>query len=96
MPNSNSVGDILHVAGVRLRVTGSGNLKMSMRSLDDEVVVNLVPTAMLATTSKEPFTLTNYLNQRGQLKVGTTSFDNYFVISKMVIFTKPIYSGYPQ
>ena len=93
---TSSAGEILHVGGVRLRVVGSGSLQMSMRSLDDEVIVNLYPTILQTTTSKEPFTLTNYSNQRGQLKVGTVLFDEYFVVSKIVIFTKALYSGYPQ
>lgn len=91
-----SQGDILHIAGVRLRVTGSGNLKMSLRSLDDEVVEDLEPTVMQSATSREPFTLANYISQRGQIKVGTTGIDETFVISKIVIFTKLLYSDYPQ
>lgn len=94
MPSS--IGDILHIGGVRLRVVGDGDLKMSLRSLDDTLIVNLTPTIMVNTTNREPFTLSNYMNQRGQLKVGVTGFEESFVISKIVIFTKLIYSGYPQ
>lgn len=89
-------GSILHFAGTRLRVTGSGNLKLSLNSLQNVNVATLTPIPMADPTSREPVVLANFINQRGQLKFGTTVINEVFNISRIVIFVKPIWTGYPQ
>lgn len=89
-------GEIYHFGGVRLRVTGVGNLKLSLRSLDDITVSNLAVYVMSPTSDREKLILANYKDQRGQIKISTTSFGETFNVSKMILFVKPIWSGYPQ
>lgn len=96
MTNKSSQGDILHFAAARLRVTGSGTLKLSLHSLDDIKVVTMSSVIMASATNIEPLKLTNYTNQRGQLVGTTTGINEVFNISKIVIFVKTLYSGYPQ
>ena len=96
MPKSQSDGSILHFNAARLRVTGSGNLRLSFRSLDDVNVQTLTPLAMQATTNREPTVLANYIDQLGSLRFETTAINERFAISKIVIFVRPYGSGYPQ
>ena len=78
-----------------MRVTGSASLKMSLRSLDDVNVSDLVPFTLAATTNIEPTQLANVSEQRCLLKVGTTEIGEYFNISKIVIFVKPVATQLP-
>lgn len=96
MGKSSSSSDILHFGAVRLRVTGAGILEQSLRSLDDINIVNMSDLDMQAATNREPLTLTNYIDQRGQYKLGTVRINETFEISKIVIFVKQLYTGYPQ
>lgn len=88
-------GDVLHCNAVRLRVIGSGNLLPSLWSLDNVRNVDLFPHPMSYTTNREPIVLANFNEQRIQLKVMTTQINETFMITKMVIFVKPVAEGYP-
>jgi len=92
----NSVGELLHFNAVRLRVTGSGNLQLSFKSLDDVNVSQLVDLPMVAATNKEPTVLANYIDQLGCLEFKTTEINETFAICKIVIFVREVASGYPQ
>lgn len=96
MAKSGLAGEILHAAAVRLRVTGSGNLKVFLRSLDNTRNVQLTSIPMSATTNREPTVIANFQEQRIQLELRTTEIDEGFTISRIVIFVKPIAEGYPQ
>jgi hypothetical protein len=94
--SSNFIGEVLHFNAVRLRVTGSGNLQLFLRSLDDTNNIQLSSVPMLSTTNIEPTVLANFIDQRGQLEIRTTEIDEVFTVSKIIIFIKPIASGYPM
>lgn len=95
-PKSQFVGEILHFNAARLRVTGSGSLKLYLRSLD-EVKSSTLPTiTMAATNNIEPTVLADYIDQMGYLEFGTTEINETFIVCKIVIFVKPVASGYPQ
>jgi hypothetical protein len=98
MAKSSSQGDILHFGAVRLRVIGVGELDLSLHSLDEGNVSTLVPYDMTPsiTSYREKVILANYIDQRGQLVLSTDSKDEIFEISKIVIFVKQLYTGYPQ
>jgi hypothetical protein len=51
---------------------------------------------MQAATNKEPVVLSNFTDQRVQLELKTTELNEVFNISKIVIFAKPVATGYPQ
>jgi hypothetical protein len=95
--NSGFTGELVHFGTIRMRATGSGNLQLFMHSLDDTLNSNtLTPIALQATTNREPTTLANFIDQYGQLEIKTTVIDETFEISKIIIFIKPVSSGYPQ
>ncbi len=79
-----------------MRVVGSGNLDLQFRSMDDVNTQTLTPTVMSTATNREPTTLSNFRDQRGQLRFSVNAINEYFNISKIVIFIKPYQTGYPQ
>ncbi len=87
--------NITHFGGVRMRVNGSGNLRMKFQSLDNIKQLDLVPFIMSGTTDKEPFRLANFVSQRGKLKVSTTAINETFKINRIIIYVKPIYTSFP-
>lgn len=84
-----------HIVGVRLRVTGSGNLQLSLTDYDDIQTQNLVDLPMQATTRIEPTRLANFQSQRIRLVGQTTEIDEYFDIHRIVIYAKPVAVEYP-
>lgn len=88
-------GDVLHSNALRLRVTGSGNLEIYLRSLDNVRNTQLRSHSMSSTTNVEPIVLANFQEQRIQLELRTMLIDEVFTISRIVIFVKPVAEGYP-
>ena len=89
------IGEILHCVAVRGRITGTGNLRLFLHSLDEEDTVELDPVAMQATTGIEPTKIANFGSQRIQLEFRTTEIDERFLITKLYVFIKPTATGYP-
>lgn len=89
-------GELIHFHVVRMRVVGSGNLKLTLHSLDDIENQDLADTPLVAGTNREPTTLANFIQQRAQLEIRTTELGDFFNISSIIIFIKPVATGYPQ
>lgn len=89
-------GEVLHFTVVRYRVTGSGNLKTTLKSLSDVSTDPLADLAMQAATDVEPVMLANFTNQRACLDIRTTQINESFNISKIIVFIKPVATSYPQ
>lgn len=89
-------GEILHFNAVRMRVTGIGDLLQTMSSLDGVNTFAMIPFSMVPSTNRELTTLSNLNDQRGQFIIETEDIDEYFIISKIVIYVKPVATGYPQ
>lgn len=87
---------IHHVAAVRMRVVGSGNLTMALHSLDDIQITTLTPFAMAATTYIEPTRLANFKSQRILLRFGVNEIDEWFKIQRIIIYVKPVETSYPS
>ena len=98
MPAKKSVGEevINHYGAVRLRVTGSAILQMSLLSLDETQSNVLVPVALNSTTNIEPNRLSNFTQQRAKLMIQTTNLNEVFLISKIIIFIKPVAKSWPE
>ena len=86
---------INHYGLVRMRLNGSGNLRMRLLSLDEVKSVTLSPFVMEDPAYIEPTRLANFTQQRAQLEISTTAIDEYFVISKIIIFVKQTATSYP-
>jgi hypothetical protein len=87
--------NISHFAAIRIRITGTGNLKMQVSSLDAIRSKTLVPLVMQSTNRIIPTRLVNFTEQRASFELKTTEIDEKFRINRIVIFTKEIFSSYP-
>ena len=87
--------NIVHFNGVRMRVVGSGNLLMSLYSLDDVRSFTLVPFTLASTTRFEPFRLANFMEQRASLEIKTTAINEWFRINRVLVYAKPTFVDYP-
>ena len=95
MPKGGNGELINHFNAVRLRLVGDGELKLSWFSLNDEIEQELLSLPMVEGTAREPTRISNFKQQRASLRISTTEFDEYFKIYRIVIFIKPIASGFP-
>ena len=83
--SSRSEEVINHYGAVRLRVTGSASLQMTLFSLDETQSNVLVPVTIQAATNVEPNRLSNFTQQRAKLQIKTTGLGEIFQISKIII-----------
>lgn len=89
--------DLIHVGPIRFRVNGSGNLRLSLYTLDNEKSITCPnPIVMQTTTRIEPTKLFNIITQRVKLKLSTTEINEYFKINRVVIFAKVVFTDYPR
>lgn len=90
------MSNINHFGAIRLRVTGSGNLKTTFFSLDE---VNSDPQAsitMSSTTAVEPTIDANFTEMRAKLRIETTAIDETFQISKIIVYVKKVGTSFPK
>jgi hypothetical protein len=86
--------NVNHYAGIRVRVTGNCNLIPTYLSLDDVKTKTLVSIVVGANTGKEPFQLGGFVSQRAYLTLETQKVGEVFRINRVVIFAKPLWTGY--
>ena len=86
---------ISHFAAIRVRVTGVGDLKMEVFSLDDIRSKTLVPLTMATQTRIIPTRLVNFMEQRACFELKTTAIDEKFRINRIIIFMKETFTSYP-
>jgi hypothetical protein len=84
-----------HVVGVRMRITGSGNLDMVLRDLDNVRTYPMEPFVMASATRIEPTRLANFQSQRIQLHGSVDEIDEWFWIRRIIIFAKSVVVEYP-
>lgn len=94
--HDNSEGDLLHFGAVRLRVNGFGNLQFIFGSLDDVHTSQLANLALASVTNIEPLQLSNFTEQRASLTLTTTNINEWFFVSKIILFVKPVATSIPQ
>jgi hypothetical protein len=87
--------NISHFAAIRVRVSGIGNLRMKVSSLDDVRSKPLVPFIMSLTSRIIPTRLVNFNEQRASFEFKTTEIDERFRVNRIVIYSKEIYTSYP-
>lgn len=96
MAKSDFTGELLHFHVVRMRAIGTGNLQLHLHSLDDIHNARLTDIAMIPATNREPTILANFTDQAGQLELKTVEMGEVFTVSRIMIYIKPVASGYPQ
>jgi hypothetical protein len=84
-----------HIVAVRMRVTGSGNLKLTLTDLNQIQTKSLLDIPMQTATRIEPIRLANFQSQRTRLEGGTTEINEVFTINRIIIFAKPVAVEYP-
>ena len=84
-----------HYGLIRLRVNGAGDLKQTLYSLDDVKSNVLAPLTLASATNIEPTRLSNFTQQRVYLDLRVTEINEYFVISKIIVFAKPVATSFP-
>ena len=87
--------NISHFAAIRIRVTGTGFLRMRVLSLDDVKTKTLVPFTLATTSRIIPTRLVNFMEQRASFELKTTEIDERFRINRIIIFTKEVFTSYP-
>ena len=91
-----SMGEnINHFAGVRMRVIGSGNLDMTLRTQDGVRTQSLTAFTMAATAEISPFRIVTFVTQRAQLQISTNVIDEEFRINRIIVYSKVIGMEYP-
>lgn len=94
---SSGSGELIHhVNAVRMRVVGSGNLDMTLLSLDDVQSTTLSPFVLQTTNYIEPTRLSNFKSQRILLRIGVNEIDEWFRVHRIIIFARPVEADYPS
>lgn len=91
---------INHFNAVRMRLKGIGNLKLTLESLGDEEgnpleIQELIDIPMVPATNIQPTRLANFKQMRARLRFETTEFGEFLNLTRLVIFSKRVATGYP-
>ena len=95
MANNITTGELSHFAYSRFRVTGNGTLQLILRSQDPNVNFPMTAIPLQTVTNREPIVYSNFIDQKAQLHGFTTNLDDDFLISRIVVWIKPISFNYP-
>lgn len=87
--------NISHFAAIRIRVNGTGELKMKVYSLDDVRNKTLVPFQMNTQNRIIPTRIVNFIEQRASFELKTTQLDEHFRINRIVLYMKEVFTSYP-
>jgi hypothetical protein len=86
---------INHYGAVRTHITGVGNLRLTLFSLDEVKVSPLLPIILRARNNIEPTRLANFTQQKAKLELRTTEIDEVFNSNKIIVFVRPVAKSYP-
>ena len=84
-----------HYAGFRCRVIGFGNMRTRFYSLDKIDSVDMRSLTLSETNAREPTMLGNFVSQRAMLYIYTDAIDEFINISRLIIWTKPMWTQAP-
>lgn len=87
---------VTHYGAIRYRIIGSGTLQTTLYSLQDVESQTLANITMSNPNDRMPTILANFNKEQAFLKGETNEMNDYFRINRIIIYTKPIWSGYPQ
>lgn len=85
-----------HIVGVRQRINGSGNFKMTLESYQAVKTFNMLDLPLLVTTPNEPLRTSNFQSQRVRFVGKVTDIDANFTIGRIILYAKPVSAEYPQ
>jgi len=91
-----SSGDnVSHIAAIRMRAYGAGQLLMSVYTLDDVIRKILVPFKLEKQNRIIPTRLVNFNSQRSAFEIKTTGINESFRIQRIVVYSKSTFTSYP-
>jgi hypothetical protein len=94
--DAGSAGEMIsHFNAIRMRVVGTGFLKMTLYSLQDQTLQHLADFELSETTRFSPLRLANFIEQRAALQIQTHSINEYFRINRIIIYSRTYASEYP-
>jgi len=92
---TDSKGEVFHHAGIRLRVYGSGNLNLTIRTLDGGQIINLVGIPLTPGPTIYPMRTFNAQSEKITIR-GTLSFSGeYLVVTKLWAFVRQLWLTRP-
>ncbi len=86
---------VSHFTAIRMRVNGTGNLQLKVYSLDDVRFDTLLAVPMAEPTNIIPTRLCNFIEFRASFEGKTTEIDEFFRFSRIVIFSKELWTSIP-
>lgn len=87
---------ISHCVAAQVFVHGTGQLHTKVLSINNLNFYSGSVITMSESTDKFSVSLMNFSSQKMQLEIKTDALDEYFRISKITVFVKPVASGYPM
>jgi len=92
---SDSKGEVFHHGGVRLRVYGSGLLRLTITTLDGAQVTNLTSIQLAPTPGIYPMRTFNAQSEKITIRGQMISIDEYLVVTKMWAFVRQLWLTRP-
>jgi hypothetical protein len=89
-------GQVHHCGGLTFRISGVGDLQISVRGIDDNLIVNLNSMPLALSSGREYFRHANFNNERVAVKIRTSFAGEYFNLKKLIIFTKQTWPVRPS
>lgn len=94
------VGDeefnVMHFAGTRVRAQGQGIIHQVLQSYDYIRTIQFGDETLRTSNNISEFSLTDFVEQKASLRIYMDTYDDYMNISNIIIFAKPLYTGYPK
>jgi len=88
-------GWISHLASLKLRVIGFGNLQISLSGEDDSNAVNLPDLPLSASPGGELDRLADFRNEKCAIKLRTSFPGEYFNLTNLITYMRPIWLRRP-
>lgn len=91
-----SLGELIHVAAIQIRVTGMGAVIPTLFSYDEIESGNLNSIPIQPESVVEPVRLASFISHRCKLRLETTEINEVFKVNHIIIYHKPIYTQRPN
>lgn len=84
-----------HLGRLRLRVRGSGSLKLAAYTFDDVKSKTIAPITLEESPYKYPTKPANFRQMKMQIELKTTSINEWVEFYEIIPFIKPVATGFP-
>lgn len=84
-----------HIGIIRLRVQGSGTLRSTLYSMDDQLSSSLAAITLNSSSEFVREIKSNFNTQRVSLELTTTAIDEIIKVNKIIIFVSSLWKSIP-